>query len=100
MGYIWQNYGIYEAKTIGYFIGYIWLKVWDILGKNYRIYYGIYCLKLVGYIWKIWNILVYWKYKVKDKGYIKQNNGIYRAKFIGYTMGYICQQLWDIFDKN
>ena len=81
-------------------MGYIRLKVWDILGKNYRIYYGIYWLKLVGYIWKMWNILVYWKYKVKDKGYIKQNNGIYRSKFIVYTMGYICQQLWDIFDKN
>ena len=40
-----KNYGIYWAKTIGYFIGYIRQKLWDIVGKRYRIYfqnYGIY----------------------------------------------------------
>ena len=46
MGYIRKNYGIYGAKlwdifgnnrgiyratTIGYFMGYIWPKLWDIL---------------------------------------------------------------------
>ena len=39
MGYIWKNYGIYWAKTIGYFIGYIRQKLWDILEKNYEIYW-------------------------------------------------------------
>ena len=29
-------------------------------------------------------------------GYIRKHYGIYRANIIGY----ICQQLWDIFDKN
>ena len=36
----------------------------------------------------------------KTKGYIRQNYGIYRTKIMGYTMGYICQKLWDIFDKT
>ena len=44
-----KNYGIYWAKTIGYFMGYI-LKTYDILDKTFGIYYGIYWLKIVGYI--------------------------------------------------
>ena len=78
MGYLWQifwdifgkiwdiiskNYGIYQAKTIGNFMGYIRQKVWNILSKNYGIYYGIYWLKIVGYLWKkLWLILVHWIY--------------------------------------
>ena len=74
MGYLWQkfwdifgkiwdiiskNYGIYQAKTIGNFMGYIRQKVWNILSK----YYGIYWLKTVGYIWKkLWVILIHWIY--------------------------------------
>ena len=48
MGYCWKNYGIYWAKTIGYFMAYIRQKLWDIIGKNYEIYYVIYWLKIVG----------------------------------------------------
>ena len=47
-------------------------KLWDILGKNY----GIYWAKTVGYIW--------------------QKQWIYWVK----TMGYIGQKLLDIFGKN
>ena len=28
-----KSYGIYCAKNIGYFIGYVKQKLWDILGK-------------------------------------------------------------------
>ena len=37
MGYIRQNYGIYSAKTIGYIMGYILQKLWDIFGKIWDI---------------------------------------------------------------
>ena len=65
MGYIWKklwdiigkiwdifgkNYGLYWAWTIDNLVANIRPKVWDILGKNYGIYYGIYWLKIVGYI--------------------------------------------------
>ena len=80
MGYIRQNYGIYNATTMGYFgqklynilwdilvktIGYIAQKQGDILGKNYRINYDIYWTKPMGYIGqKRWDILdkTYWIY--------------------------------------
>ena len=39
-------------------------------------------------------------YICKNMGYIKQNFGIYRAKIMGYTVGYIFQNVWEIFDKN
>ena len=35
---------IYLSKIMGY----IWKKIWDILGKNYCIYFGIYWFKIVG----------------------------------------------------
>ena len=77
-GKIWdifgKNYWKYWAKTLGYFMGYIRLKLWDILGKHYTIYYGIYCLKIVEYIW--------------------QNDGIYRS------IGYIKKKLSDILVKS
>ena len=34
-----KNYGIYWAKTIGYIIGYIRQNLWDILGKTKRYIY-------------------------------------------------------------
>ena len=41
-----KSYGIYCAKNIGYFIGYVKQKLWDILGKT------------MGYIGqKLWDIL-------------------------------------------
>ena len=33
-------------------------------------------------------------------GCIRQNCGIYKAKIRVYTMGYIRQKVWDIFDKK
>ena len=54
MGYIGQKLWIYWAKTIGYFIGCIKQKLWDIFGKHYVIYFQ-----------KLWDILgktygIYW----------------------------------------
>ena len=54
-----------------------------------------YCI----YLAKLWDILVQGIYFVKTKGCFRQNYGIYRANIMGYTMGYICQKLWDIFVK-
>ena len=78
-------------------MGYSCQKLWDILGKNYGIDYGIYWLKIVGYICQ--NSEIYWSI-----GYIKLKlrdglgrYGIYRGKFMGYTNQYIFQKLWDIF---
>ena len=45
-----QNYWIFCARTIGYFMGYIHPKLFVLLDKNYGIYYGIYWLKIVWYI--------------------------------------------------
>ena len=61
MGYNVKKYGIYSEK------------LWDILGKKCGLYYGIYGLKIVGYIW--------------------QNYGIY------CNIGYIKQKLRDILGK-
>ena len=61
-----------------YFMGYIRQKLWDILGKNYEMYYGIYLLKIVGYIWQ--NYGIYWSI-----GYIKQN----QREILGKIKGYI-----------
>ena len=47
-----KNYGIYWAKAIGYIMGYFW-KLLDIIGKIYDIFvknYGIYLEKNMGYI--------------------------------------------------
>ena len=67
MGYMGRNCGIYCAKTIGYFLGYIKQKLWDIFGKHY----GIYCQKL-------------WDISGKTMGYIGKNMG-YIWQNIGYT---------------
>ena len=77
MGYIWQtlwdifikicnklgkSYGIYWAKTIGYFMRYIRQKLGDILGK------------IAGYIGKkLGNIL--WVMVVKSHGIYLKNKG-------------------------
>ena len=97
---MWQNLGIYWAKTIGDISGYSWQKLWDILGKNYVIYYGIYWLKIFAYICQ--NSGIYWSI-----GYIKLKlgdglgeYGIKKGKIKGYTKGYIFQKLWDIFVKR
>ena len=66
-------------------MGYIWQKLWDILGKNYGIYYEIYWLKIVEYI--LQNYKIYWSI-----GYIK----IKLRDGLGKIMGYIGQKLWDI----
>ena len=36
--YIWKNYGIYWAKTIGDIMVYIWQKLWDIFIKTTGIF--------------------------------------------------------------
>ena len=77
---IWgRNCGIYCAKTMGYFIGYIKQKLWDIFGEHY----GIYCPKLwdisgktMGYIGKNMG------YICKNMGFIWNNYRIYWAKTI------------------
>ena len=74
---------------MGYFMGYIRQKLWDILDQSY----GIYWLIIVGYIWQKYGI--YWSIK-----YIKQKLRDTLGKIMGYTMAYIGQKLWDIFDKN
>ena len=63
---------------------YIRQKLWDILGKHYGIYYGIYWLKIVGYIWQ--NSGIYWsigdiKIKLRD--------------IFGKIIGYIWQKLFE-----
>ena len=67
---------MYSTKTLGYY------------GL-----YGIYWIKIVGYIWQ--NYGIYWSI-----GYIK----IKLRDIIGKIMGYIGQQLWDklrdIFGKS
>ena len=95
-----KNYGIYSAKTIRYFKVYIrkkygihgsklWDILWDILFKNCWIYLA-----------KLWHKRSIECIKQKLRVYIRQNYGIYRANIMGYTMGYICQKLWDIFYIN
>ena len=69
MGCIWQTIYDILAKTIGYNMGYIGQQLWDIFSQNNQKYYGIYWLKIVGYICKT---MEYWSF-----GYIKQNQGIY-----------------------
>ena len=49
-GIFGKKYGIYWDKTIGYFMGYMRQKLWDILSKNYGIYYRIYFSKAMAYI--------------------------------------------------
>ena len=42
MGYIFKNYWIKLEKYMIYLskiIGFIWKKIWDILGKNYYTYF-------------------------------------------------------------
>ena len=78
------------AKTMGYIIGYIRPKVWDILGKHYGIYYGIYWLKIVGYICQ--NYGIYWSI-----GYIKQKLRDVFGKILGYRKLKLWDILWDIF---
>ena len=75
-----KNYGIYWAKILGFLC--------DIFGKGYGIY-----------LEKLWDILVHCIYFAKTKGYSRQNVRIYRVNIMGYTMGYICRKLWDIFVK-
>ena len=74
-------------------MGYIGHTLWDILRyifvKNCWIYLAKQC-----------DILIHWIYLAKTKGYNRQNYGICRVEIMGHTMGYICQKLWDIFDKN
>ena len=72
MGYIWQNYGIYWS--IGFILqklSDVLAKLWDIWGKNYGIYYGIYLLIAIGYIC--------------------QNVRGILGEIMGYIMGYDCQ---------
>ena len=52
IGYIWQNYGIYWAKTIDYIMGYTWKnyelyleEIWDIFGEDLSLYWA----KTIGY---------------------------------------------------
>ena len=45
MGFIGQMLWDIFCKTMGY----IGQKLWNILGKNYGIYYGIYCAKSMVY---------------------------------------------------
>ena len=44
------------AKIMGYIfgktLGRIGQKLWDILGQDYKLKYGIYLAKIMGYIWK------------------------------------------------
>ena len=58
-------------------------KLWDILGKDYLIYFGIYWAKTIGYI----------------LGYIGKNYGIYWAKTMR-PIGYLGDKPWDIYTKN
>ena len=64
-----KNYGIYWAKTIGYIMRYIWLKlweifgkIWDIFGKNIGTYWAKTMLFYGIFLAKLWDILVYWIY--------------------------------------
>ena len=61
-------------------------KLWDILGKNYWTYYGMYWYKIVGYICKTMGLI-----QKENKIILDKNYGIYWAKTIGNTMGYIWQ---------
>ena len=63
---LWEIFGnifIYEyinqkmKDKLGKIMGYI-CKKYRIFSENYRIYYGIYWLKIVGYIWQ--NYGIYW----------------------------------------
>ena len=57
--------------------------------------------KNYGKIWQnygIYSSIEYIKQKLRDV--LGKIMGLYRAKIIGNTMGYICQKLWDILDKN
>ena len=74
-------------------MGYIWPKVWDILGKNYGIYYGKYLLKIVGYILQNYVINL-------SIGYSKPKLRNVLVKILGYRKVKLWDILWDIFDKN
>ena len=50
---------------------YIQQKLWDILGKKYETYYGIYWFKIVGYI-------------CKTMEFIQKDHGIIFSKTMGY----------------
>ena len=95
-------------------MGYLCQKLWDILGKNYGICYGIYWLKIVSYICQnsgIYSSIGSSKLKLRDglgdMGYIGQKSwdilrdiffksyGIYLLK----AMGYICLKLRGILGK-
>ena len=65
-------------------MGYIGQQLWDIFSQNNQKYYGIYWLKIVGYICKT---MEYWLF-----GYIKQKP----RDILDKIMGYIGQKLWDI----
>ena len=56
MGYSGQNYAIYWARTTGLYYGLYLEKIWDILGKNYNIYFRIYWFKIFGHIWQTYVI--------------------------------------------
>ena len=68
-------------------------KVWDILGKNYGIYYGINLLKIVGYI--LQNYGINWSI-----GYILQTLRDVLGKIMGYTGQILWDILWDILVKS
>ena len=71
----------------------------DILAKNYRIYYGIYWAKPMGFIGqRLWDI--YTNNYEYIMGYIGQKLWDTYTKDNGYKMGYIGQTLRDIFGKN
>ena len=61
-------------------MGYYGQKLWDILGEDYGLYYGIYVAKIMIYIEQI-----YWIYWVKPMGYIGQK----RLDIFGQNSRYI-----------
>ena len=70
-------------------MGYIH-KNYDILGKNFRTYYWIYWLKIVGYICQ--NYAIQWSI-----GFIRQKLRNVLGKMMGYKRqkrrGYICKTM-------
>ena len=67
---------------MGYTMGYICQKLWDLFDKKR----GAWDMGYTGPL----DILS------KTMGRLRQNYGIYWKKIMGYTMGYICQKLWDL----
>ena len=58
-------------------MGYIRQNLWDILGKDYRKYYGLYWFKIVEYILQKFGI--YWSI-----GYINHKLRDILSKIVGY----------------